>query len=184
MGKLFFTVVASMAALGAEAQMLSVNTDVLMDVLQTPSAGAELVVSERSTVGLNVFGNHSPWGKDMKIIGVQPEYRYYFSGRPMHKHFVGVGGVGVAYDISWKGKIYDGGAFGLGLTFGYVFNVTRRVCVDCHLGLGVIAYKHKEYFENDNYDADYVVDGVLWTNARGYCLLPTRIGVSVSYILR
>jgi len=115
---------------------------------------------------------------------VKPEYRYYFSGRPMYRQFVGIGGVGASYDITWKGKVYNGSALGLGITFGYVFPITHRLNIDCHAGFGAIYYKHKEYFEKDNYDLDYSVGGVQRTNAEGYTLLPTRIGVSVTYILK
>ncbi len=176
-----------MALLGCRninAQMLAVNTDALMDVMMTPSLGFELVTGERSSLGVNVLGNYNPWGKDMKMVAVQPEYRYYFSGRPMYRQFVGIGGVGASYDITWKGKVYNGAAVGLGITFGYVFPITHRLNIDCHAGFGAIYYKHKEYFENDDYDLDFSVGGVQRTNAEGYTLLPTRIGVSVTYILK
>lgn len=184
MRKLLLTLLTVMACLTTSAQMLSVNTDLATDLLQTPSLGFELVAGERSSVGVNVMGNYKPWGKDMKLIAVQPEYRYYFSGRPMHHYFVGAGGVGASYDISWKGKVYNGSAIGLGLTFGYVFSLSRRICIDCHAGFGAVYYKHKEYFEHDPYDADFSIGGVERTNSEGYCLMPTRIGVSLSYILK
>lgn len=103
MNKLVFAALMAFACTTSRAQMVAVSTDVLMDALQTPSVGAELVVCERSSISLNLFGNHNPWGKTMKIVGIQPEWRYYFSGRPMHRHFVGVGALGTQYDITWKG---------------------------------------------------------------------------------
>ena len=48
---------------------------------------------------------------------------------------------------------------------------------------GELVKKHKEYFVGDQYDADYIFDGEQRANASGYYLLPTRIGVSVSYML-
>lgn len=166
-----------------QAQQLAVGTDLMLDLLQTPNIGAEMVVGERATIGLNVFGNYKPWGKDMKMLGVQPEVRYWFGGRPMHKYFVGVGAIGASYDITWKGKIYDGTALGAGITFGYVFNITNRLNIDAHAGFGIISYKHKEYHQYDNY-YDYTHGGVIETNATGNYLLPTRIGVSLTYILK
>lgn len=182
--KLLLIFLIVMGCRNADAQMLAVNTDVAADLLMTPSVGFELVTGERSTLGVNVLGNYKPWGKDIRFIGVQPEFRYFFSGRPMHREFVGIGGVGASYDITWKGKVYNGLALGLGLTFGYVFNLTHRLNIDCHAGFGAIMYRHKEYYENDKYDEDYSVGGTGRTNAKGYVLLPTRIGVSVSYILK
>ncbi len=184
MKKLLFSVFMLTLSLTSRAQMIAVGTDVANDLLMNFNAGFEMVCGNRSTVGLNVFGNHRPWGQDMKMIGVQPEYRLYFSGRPMHSTFVGLGALATLYDITWKSKVYDGGALGLGLTFGYVLNLSKRFNVDFHAGLGLVAYKHKEYFTGDLYDDDYSVDGDLKTNAKGLWLLPTRIGVSLTYILK
>ncbi len=168
----------------ANAQLVAVSTEATTDLLMMPNVGFELVTGERTTFGISAFFASKPWGKDVKIVGVQPEYRYFFSGRPMHSFFVGAGALGVSYDITWKGKVYDGMAFGIGATFGYVFNITHRLNIDCHAGFGAVVYRHKEYFVNDNYDLDYSIGGVERTNANGYALLPTRIGVSVSYILK
>ncbi|NPD93231.1 DUF3575 domain-containing protein [Prevotella sp. PMUR] len=184
MKKLLFVVVVIISSVGAKAQMLALNTDVMLDAFQTPNLGVEIVTGERSTLGLNVFGNHNPWGVDMRITGVQPEYRYFISGRPMHKLFVGLGAIGADYDISWKGKKYDGMLFGGGLTFGYVLNLSQRFNIDFHAGFGLLFYKHSEYYKNDSYKEDFYVGGVPETNADGYMLMPTRIGVSVSYILK
>lgn len=184
MKKILLTALVFAVSTGAFAQRLAVNTDVAMDLLMTPSIGAEMTVGERSTLGLNVLGNYKPWGQTMKMLGVQPEYRYYFSGRPMHSMFVGIGGVAAFYDVTRKGKVYDGVAYGGGITFGYVFRLARRLNVDCHAGFAVVGYKRKEYYVGDNYNTDYIISGVNKTNATGYNLMPTRIGVSINYILK
>ncbi len=165
------------------AQQLAIGTDIALDALQTPNLSAEMVVGERSTISLSAFGNNDPWGKDISMLGVQPEFRYYLSGRPMHEIFVGVGGIGANYDITWKNKVYDGTAYGVGLTFGYVWNLTNRLNIDAHAGFGIIWYDHKEFFKNDNY-ADYTPNGSFEPNASGYYLLPTRIGISITYIFK
>ena len=103
---------------------------------------------------------------------------------PMYKEFIGLGAIGATYDIKWAGKVYDGTGLGLGLTFGYVMPIKSRINIDFHAGFGFIFYKHKEYFNGDQYDADYIFDGEQRANASGYYLLPTRIGVSISYILK
>ena len=88
------------------------------------------------------------------------------------------------FDVKRKGKVYDGYGFGIGVTYGYVWNLTERLSIDFHSGFGVFFYTRKEYFATDNYDIDYSLDGVQRANATGYYLLPTRVGISVSYILR
>lgn len=184
MKKLLIIVIAALSGSYAKAQMVAVNTDLLMDLLATPSGGIELVVGERSTLGLDVMGNYHPWKKNMKMIVVQPEYRYYFSGRPMHKHFIGIGGLAASYDVKLKGKVHNGTGLGIGVVFGYVANLGKRFNIDFHAGFGAIGYKHKEYSIGDNYDSSYTENGELGTNATGYYLLPTRVGVSLTYILK
>lgn len=175
MKKIIMLFLLTLSAFGARAQMLAVGTDLLMDALMMPSVGAEMVVGERSVVGLHAFGCYKPWGKQVKSVGVQPEYRWFFSGRPMYHFFVGAGAIATAYDVTWAGKVYNGNAAGAGLTFGYVLPLSKRANVDFHAGFGAIYYRQKEYFEGK--DVDYA-------NASGYTLLPTRIGISLSYILK
>ena len=143
--------------------------------------GGDDVAEHRSGNGLLV---HKPYGKNIKLLELQPEYRYYFSGRPMFREFIGIGAVGGTHDIEWKGKIYDGMNIGLGVTFGYVMPIGKRFNVDFHAGFGAVYYNHKEYFTGDQYDADSAVDGLEKNNASGYYLLPTRIGVSITYIIK
>lgn len=183
MKKLLLTFLMLSAMFSARAQKLAVNTDVLMDACMVPSVGLEMTVGNWSTLGLNVLGCNKPYGKNIKLLAAQPEYRYYFSGRPMHSLFVGVGGVGAIYDASIKGKVYKGIAYGGGITFGYVMNVTKRLFIDFHAGVAAVGYNRKEYFAGDNY-GDYVVGGLNKPNASGYYLMPQRIGISVAYILK
>ena len=184
MKRLLLTVVATvLSVVAVRAQMIAANVDGVWLATLSPNLGAELVVGERSTLGLNGLLMMKPWGKDVKVRMLQPEYRYYFSGRPMYHEFIGLGGIIGTYDITWKGKVYDGTAMGVGLTFGYVLPLTQRINIDFHAGFGLIFYKQKEYFVGDQYDVDYIFDGEQRANASGYYLLPTRIGVSVSYIL-
>lgn len=189
MKKLLLVALMAIAATTTRAQQLAVGTDGLMDLLMMPNLGVEIGLgrshfAERSVLGVHVFGTYKPWGKDIRALGVQPEYRYFFSGRAMNRWFVGVGGLFASYDVHWADKVYNGTAFGAGLTFGYVISLTRRLNLDLHGGFGPIFYTHKEYFEGDFYDIDYLQKGAIRTNADGYTLLPTRFGVSLTYILK
>lgn len=185
MKKIFLTIVwAALSTMAAKAQMIAANVDALWLATLSPNLGFELVVGERSTISLNGMMMSKPLGKDVKLYALQPEYRYYFSGRPMYHEFIGFGAIGGTYDITWSGKVYDGTAIGGGLTFGYVLPLTRRLNIDFHAGFGFVHYSQKEYFVGDQYDADYSVDNAQRTNAKGFYFIPTRIGVSLTYIIR
>ena len=149
----------------ARAQLMAVNTDAALLLTQTYNAGIEVTISERSTLGATVLGNYHPWVlKDMRLVGLQPEWRYYFSGRPMMYHFFGISLLAANYNFTWKDKQHHGDALGAGLTFGYVLPLSERLNLDFHAGAGWVLY-HEE-------------KGV------GSMILPTKLGISLSYIIR
>ncbi len=184
MKKILFILTMTIMQLPLHAQKVAVGTNALMDLMMIPNLGTDIVVGERSVVGLHAFCTYKPWGKDVRLMGLQPEYRYFFSGRPMNSFFVGAGGLAVSYDITWSGKVYKGNALGAGLTFGYVMPLTHRLNLEFYSGFGAIAYRHKEHFKSDYYDTDYTTNGMHRANAMGYYLLPTRFGVSISYMIK
>lgn len=150
----------------AEAQLLAVNVDAALLATQTYNAGMELTVGGRHTLGLAVLGNYHPWVlKDMRCIAVQPEWRYYYSGRPMMSNFVGVSAIFVNYDIDWKDENHHGDAIGAGLTFGHVMPLTERLNLDFHASLGL-------WLRNERKAPVSAI------------VLPTKIGISLSYILK
>ena len=97
-----------LSTITAKAQMIAANVDALWLATLSPNLGFELVIGERSTISLNGMIMSKPLGKDVKLYALQPEYRYYFSGRPMYREFIGFGAIGGTYDITWSGKVYDG----------------------------------------------------------------------------
>ena len=144
------------------AQQLAVKTNGLMLAAMAPNIGCEFVVGERSSIDISAFGAVNIYGNKAKMIGLLPEYRYWFNGRPMTREFVGIAALGVSYDITWGDRIYQGDAAGA--------------------GFGAVYFKQKQYYKNDNIE-DYT-DGTAQANANGYKLLPIKIGVSISYIFK
>jgi hypothetical protein len=189
MKKFLLIAFVTLSAMRLSAQQLAVGTNLLMDALMIPNLGVQLGLgkshfAERSVLGLHGYFTSKPWGKEVKAWGVQPELRYFFSGRAMSRWFFGIGANVAKYDITWSGKVYNGNAIGGGLTFGYVFNLTNRLNIDVHSGFGAIYYRQKEHFEGDFYDTEYSPTGRIVANSRGYTLLPTSLGVSLTYILK
>lgn len=166
-----------------KAQQLAVKTNALMWAAMMPNAECEVVVGERTSVGLSLFGSTSIYGHEAKIIGLQPEYRYWFNGRPMTREFIGVSLLGASYDITWGRHIYQGDAAGAGVTMGYVMYLGKRWNLEFYGGFGAVFFKQKQYYVDDNY-ADYTDSQATHTNADGYKLLPPKVGISISYIFR
>jgi len=176
MRRTILAMILLLSACGLRAQQLAVSTDIPALAIGVYNGGAELTVGNRSTIGVSVFGAYHPWiANSSKALGIQPEYRYYFGGRPMYHHYVGAGLLAVNYDFEWKEKRYDGDAVGAGLTFGYVVSLSRRLSIDAHAGVGLLRYHHKEQRVESTESA---------LDCREYIMLPTKIGVTLSYILR
>lgn len=184
MKKILSIICAAVVSLSANAQMVALNTDLAMDALQAPSLGMEIVTGNKTTFGVNFIYAWKAMGKNIEATIIQPEFRYYLSHRPVHGIFMGVGALGTRYDAEWSNKSYKGDAFGAGLTFGYVYNITRRLSLDFHAGYGAVFYNQKEYFLGRTEPEETTVDGFPKANAHGYYLLPTRIGISISYVLK
>ena len=164
------------------AQQIAVKTNGLMFAAMMPNVGCEFVVGERSSIDISAFGAVNIYGNKAQIIGLMPEYRYWFNGRPMTREFVGISALGTSYDITWGDNIYQGDAAGAGVTFGYALNWSKRLNVEFHGGFGAVYFKQKQYYKNDNLE-DYT-NGTAQANATGYKLLPIKIGVSISYIFK
>lgn len=186
MRKLFAMAFMLCAVLSLHAQSFAVNTDVAKLALQTYNLGAEMTVGQRSTLGIEVFANNKPYfHKDMKVVGVTPEWRYYFGGRPMYHHFIGVGALAMRYNVDWKDKRYKGDAAGAGITFGYVVALSRRWNLDAHAGLGLVFYHERQRYISDDMPELKRTDGNSADLAHtGYQILPTKIGITLSYIIR
>ncbi len=190
MKKLIIIILITLATPRLWAQQLALGTNVLMDALMMPNVNAELSLGrshflERTVLGGQVYFMRKPWGTNVKAWGVQPEIKYFFSGRAFSEWFVGIGAHLSQYDITWSGKVYDGNSIGAGIIFGYVFNITDRLNIDVHTGYGLTKYRQKEYYEGDQYDVEFATKSHVATpNSRGYVLMPTQLGVSLTYIFK
>ncbi len=173
-------VLSALSSHEAKAQQVGVKTNALMWAAMTPNLGCEVVVGEHSSIDLSVFGHYRPYGMDSRLVAFQPEYRYWFNGRPMVREYIGAAAMVVNYDMTVNRYVYNGNAASLGLSGGYVFLLSKRWRLDLSAGFGFLAFFHKQYYETD----DYYVDKDKPYNAWGYKLFPAKLGVSFTYIIK
>ena len=195
-----FAVVIALSSLEARAQQFGVKTNALMWGLCAPNAGVEIVVGERCSLDISGFAKPS-FGSatgpflNSYITGFQPEFRYWFSGRPMTREFIGVSALFADYDLanqdSLTGKmyIYSGNAVSLGVVGGYSFILGKdetklsRWRLEICGGFSLLAFLQKRYAEGDSYD-DYFVGEPVKANTWGYKLFPAKLGVTFTYIIK
>ena len=158
----------------AHAQQVGIKTNALMWAAMTPNIGCEVVVGEHSSIDLSAFGHYNPYGLDSKVLAFQPEFRYWFNGRPMIREYIGVAAMITNYDLSVNRYVYTGNAISLGLTGGYAFLLGSNWRLELCGGFGLIGFWQKHYYETD----DYFVDKTIAANSWGYKLFPAKLGVS------
>lgn len=167
----------------AGAQQIGVKTNALMWAALTPNAGCEVVVGERSSLELSMFGHYNPYGLESRLFAVQPEYRYWFSGRPMAREFVGVSAMIADYNMIISNHVYDGSAGSVGIIGGYAFSLNRSWRLELSGGLALLGFRQKQYYRHDNYD-DYFIEQDSPVNSWGYKLFPAKLGVTFTYIIK
>lgn len=170
----------------AAAQRVAVKTNLLYLAAATPDLGAELVVGERTSLSLSAFGSYSPYWRDRSLEGqptsflaVQPEFRYWFNGRPLTRFYAGVYGLAAAYDFPFREVVHKGTAAGAGLTVGYVVNLGKRLNLELSTGSGLLFYWGKRHAGEEGVTSQDTLP-----DTHGYKLAPAKLGVSLVYILK
>ena len=168
----------------AEAQQFALGTDALMLGALTPNLSAELVTGEKTSLNLTAAGSFKPYGLDFKGYGLRPEFKLWLSGRPMVRDYLGVMGFFSGYDMCFSGKVRQGKACGLGLSFGYAIPLGDRFNLELSLGGGVMYYSQRLYLEGENY-SDYFPGGErVRDNSRGYSLVPMKLSAVFVWIIK
>lgn len=176
----FIAVSALLRTESASAQLIAVKANAAMYAAMTPNLSFEIVTGERTSADFTVFGHVNPYGYDSRIIGLQPQFKYWFAGRPLVREYIGVLGLATAYDTTWKDVTYEGNAVALGVTAGYVLPLGKRWDVEFSGGLGVMAHHHRSYDKN----IDTQLLESLGANGVGWRLIPVNLGVTFIYIIR
>lgn len=189
--KIILTVLATaFAALGASAQQWAVKTNLLYWAATTPNIGAEVALSDHSTLGATV--NWNPWtiGSDNKIQHwfIRPEYRYWFSGK-YTRFFLGAHLMGGGFEVGGfklpllgdrlltglPYNYYKGSFFAGGVSLGYAFYLSPRLNLELSAGLGLARISYHTESVNGPRPAGT-------TNRVRYLPVPTEVGVTLVYL--
>lgn len=164
----------------AAAQQFAVKTNALYFVAGSPNLGFEVVTGEHTSVELSFVGHYKPYGLRSVLLACQPEFRYWFSGRPLTREFIGVTAAAVKYNTDFRQLRYDGYSLVAGITGGYAFNLGKRWNVELSAGIGIAGFAHDRRGLNDNTGE---LQGGDRFNSWGYKIIPVKLGVCFSYII-
>lgn len=170
------------------AQRLAVKTNVLSWAAMTPDLGVEIVTGERTSLSLSFFGTDQPFNLPWQLLAVQPEFRFWFNGRPLTREYVGVSTFGARYAVTLpagadRENVFRGDAVAAGLSGGYVFNMGKRWNFELSGGTGLLFFRQKRYLSTDKYD-DYFVEEISKPNQWGVKLFPVKLAATFIYIIR
>lgn len=169
-----------MFANSIKAQLVSVKTNALHWATMAPNLGFEIVLGERSTVNFHATGWYKTYGMNIKGWLIAPEYRFWLSGRPLTREYIGLSVLAINYTdkagIFSEGNCSIGDALGAGITGGYVFNLSERWNLELSAGAGVVAVRSKQYKKGTTMPehADPIK----------YKVIPINLGVTFSYIIK
>lgn len=162
---------------GVHAQRVGIKTNALYWAMLSPNLGAEFRLSRHVTFNLEATANPFSKGKyKTHFVNFCPEVRYWFSGRPQARHFVGIAATGSIYSLRLKETFHSGDAFGGGLTYGYAFVLGRRWSLETTVGLGLLRCRDKKYRSGEP----------IPDSPNNSCTLPAPIkaGVTFTYLIK
>ena len=112
----------------------------------------------------------------MNFHAVQLGGRYWFY-ESFVGHFLGQHLTYVGYDLGSRTKRYKGHAYGLGVSYGYAWMLSKRWNIALEAGIGLF---HTEDTRHDPTVSDWEDECIY--RYRCWTLAPTKLEVSFSYI--
>lgn len=161
----------------ASAQLLGVKTNALLWGNLTPNLSLELVSTKKTSLEGTVFYSLDNTPLKTKLMGAQMEMRYWISGRPMNRLFVGLSLSALRYDSSIEASTrHQGDAVAPGIVYGYALPLGNRWNLEFAAGVGYFLYRERKYAKNEkNF-------GMLPYNEKGGRMLPTKLSISCAYL--
>ena len=135
--------------------IFNVKTNLLYDAAGFPSLEAEIPIGMWS---VNIEGAVAWWSSSKKntfyqLDMISPEVRRWFGCKDRwHGHYVGLFGIVGLYDLEWKGgRGYQGEYWSVGISYGYMFPVTKDLSFEAGIGLGYLRSEPREYLPMDGH---------------------------------
>lgn len=128
---------------------LALKTNLLTDAILMPSLEVEWLI--RKNWSLAAHGNVAWWSRDSEhryyqLAAIYPEARWWFKTKgPWHGHYLGVFAGGTWYDLENGGRGYKGEGGFVGLSYGYMFPVSRSLSFEVGIGAGYLYTEYEEY---------------------------------------
>lgn len=134
---------------------MAIKTNLVYDAVLMPSLEVEYRINNRWSV--NVEGDVAWWKNNARhrfyqIATISPEARYWFkTQKPWNGHYIGAFAGGSWYDLENGGPGYKGEGVMAGISYGYMFPISRSLSFEAGLGLGYLFCENEEYLPIDGH---------------------------------
>ena len=152
---------------------IGIHTNLVYWGALTPNLGLEVPLARQWSI--DVMGLYSKWdlnrGKMYRIGGGQAELRWWCC-QTMTRHYVGAHSHYAKFNVGDGVTRSDGDLLGGGLSYGYVWVISKRWHMDFSLGLGYARIEYDKYEQDCN----------LFLEKKSFNYWgPTRLGVTLNY---
>lgn len=188
MKKLILLFALAVIAVSASAQKVVIKNNLLYDAALTPNLGVEIGLGQRTT--LDISGNWNPikFNKEHQWRHwlVQPEFRYWFCSR-FDGHFLGAHLMAGQFNLldiklpfglfpSLENKRNKGTFYGIGISYGYQWILSRRWSIEATAGFGYMRYDYRRY--------GCAECSPLESSGKRNYFGPTKLGVNLIFVIK
>lgn len=168
-----------LSSLTVFSQRVALKTNALYWAAASPNLGLELRVNRHVTFDIDATFHRLKWKDklDTRAEILTPEVRYWFSARPQARHYLGIMGLAANYIFIIKQDHHIGDAYGVGLTYGYSFPLSRHWSLETSIGAGYGYRREKNYDSQSEPEPER-------NNYNKWQFMPMKAGVSFVYIIK
>lgn len=127
----------------------ALKTNLLYDAILMPSLELEYMINEHwsiAAVGDVAWWSIKPEHKYYQIAVIYPEARWWFKTKDyFHGHYLGAFAGGTWYDLENGGRGYKGEGGFAGISYGYMFPISKNLSFDAEIGAGYLYTEYEEY---------------------------------------
>lgn len=128
---------------------LALKTNLLADIALMPSLELEYLINGQWSVsaqGAVAWWSNDPAHRYYQISTIYPEARWWFKTKaPWHGHYLGLFAGGTWYDLENGARGYQGEGGFVGISYGYMFPISKCLSFEAGIGLGYLYTKYREY---------------------------------------
>ncbi len=175
--KLITTLFALLLSLSASAQYCSVKTNALGLITTNLNVAVDIELTKNKTFNTSISYNPFSFGNfQAKHITVQPGIRFWKYTNYIG-HFASAYVTYSKFDLIAKERYKRGWLSGAGISYGYAWLLSNRLSLECEVGASIV------YTDYDKGACNVgIFDRETTEHHKSILLLPTKLGVSLSYL--